>query len=245
MNPTRIVAAFLAAILAFHEAASLEANFAPTETEWTLWPSYCRARYVVSGAGRNTLYTRRVPASEVASQQRAIGDRAWAWLHHYCAGLIYMDRAKATTDARVSAHLLANAQEEFVGQYERVPPEDPFFAVLVTTMARLYREQGLTEEALAILAEGIAAQPSAPSPYAFAGLILREEHRLDEAKQMLLAGNEAVNGRSAEIHYFLGLILIDVGDIDGAAEHAQQAYALGYPLPGLREKLRRLGKTAH
>ena len=46
----------------------------------------------------------------------------------------------------------------------------------------------------------------------------------------------------ANIHYNLGLALIEVGRVDDALMHAQLAYKAGFPLPGLREKLKRMGK---
>ena len=46
---------------------------------------------------------------------------------------------------------------------------------------------------------------------------------------------------SAEAHYNLGLMLAKNGQYDQAREHAEQAYNLGYQLPGLRNKLKRVG----
>ena len=46
---------------------------------------------------------------------------------------------------------------------------------------------------------------------------------------------------NAEAHYNIGLLYVDMGKLDLAREHAQRAYALGYPLPGLRNMLRKRG----
>lgn len=46
----------------------------------------------------------------------------------------------------------------------------------------------------------------------------------------------------ADGHYNLGLLYIDMAEYDKALKHAHSAYALGYPLPGLKQKLQRLGK---
>lgn len=46
---------------------------------------------------------------------------------------------------------------------------------------------------------------------------------------------------SPEVHYNLGLVYVQAGDFAKAREHAKVAYAGGYPLPGLRNKLRRAG----
>lgn len=47
---------------------------------------------------------------------------------------------------------------------------------------------------------------------------------------------------SAEIHYNLGLLYIKLKDYEKARLHALRAYQGGFPLPGLRDQLQRLGK---
>jgi tetratricopeptide (TPR) repeat protein len=47
---------------------------------------------------------------------------------------------------------------------------------------------------------------------------------------------------SANVHYNLGLVLLDLKDYDGALVHAKKAYELGFQLPGLRNKLREAGR---
>ena len=43
---------------------------------------------------------------------------------------------------------------------------------------------------------------------------------------------------SANIHYNLGLIFLDLGDFENSLAHAHKAYALGFQLPGLRNRLK-------
>lgn len=47
---------------------------------------------------------------------------------------------------------------------------------------------------------------------------------------------------NANIHYNLGLAYFDLKDFDNSLASAKRAYELGFPLPGLREKLTRAGK---
>jgi Tfp pilus assembly protein PilF len=47
---------------------------------------------------------------------------------------------------------------------------------------------------------------------------------------------------SAEAHYNLGLLEVELGDLDSAVVHAARAYELGFPLPGLRRKLAAAGR---
>ncbi|MDO6709197.1 tetratricopeptide repeat protein [Aliiglaciecola sp. 2_MG-2023] len=46
-----------------------------------------------------------------------------------------------------------------------------------------------------------------------------------------------INSQNPEAHYNYGLLLLTVGEIDKAKEHAKIAYGLGYPLQGLKNKL--------
>lgn len=212
--------------------------FTPTETEWVTWPDYCRARYVVSGAGVKSLFAARVPESEISRQQARMG-AAWYWLHHYCAGLAYLSRANA--DAAKTEYWLKEAEVNFLGYYQRVDQASPMFVDAAINMAQVHRKRGDTGTALRFLDEAMHAQPAATSPYALASIVYRENRDLKGAVAVLLRGNEAVGGNSAELHYFLGLIYIELKDLESATNHAKRAYELGYPLPGLASKLQQLG----
>lgn len=51
-----------------------------------------------------------------------------------------------------------------------------------------------------------------------------------------------LDSKNANVHYNLGLAYFDLKKFDQALESAHVAYAQGFPLPGLRDKLRRAGK---
>lgn len=53
---------------------------------------------------------------------------------------------------------------------------------------------------------------------------------------------DTANGESAENHYHLGMLNLESADLNAGVAHATRAYDLGYPLPGLREKLLALGR---
>ena len=216
--------------------------FTPSETEWATWPAYCRARYVVSAAGRESAFSLRVSTEEVEAYKSQYGGKVWHWLHHYCAGLAYISRAKEANSERQKERLLDEAIGQMRGQYRRVPRGDLFFSLAATSIARAYREKGEPEEALAFIGESIDAHPDYSPAYSLASLVYRDAGNLDKARQVLLEGNDACDGSSAEIHYFLGLIFLDLGDVDAAEVHAKLAYNLGYPLPGLMSRLNRLGR---
>lgn len=72
------------------------------------------------------------------------------------------------------------------------------------------------------------------------GVVLLRLERLEEAIKSLQRGVE-LNANSMNGHYNLGLALVKAKRFDEANRHAQLAYALGHPLPGLREQLLRAG----
>ena len=76
-------------------------------------------------------------------------------------------------------------------------------------------------------------------PFLF-GLYLHRIERFELAEDKYRAAIE-MKPRSAEFHYNLGLLLTRMDRYEDARAEAQQAYRLGYPLPGLRERLARAG----
>jgi len=69
------------------------------------------------------------------------------------------------------------------------------------------------------------------------GMHLHLTNKLRMAEQQyLLALNMAPN--NPEINYNMGLLYVDVGDIDKAKKHANVAYSNGYPLRGLENKIK-------
>jgi tetratricopeptide (TPR) repeat protein len=79
-----------------------------------------------------------------------------------------------------------------------------------------------------------------PAIYVLQGIFF---HRSKQYQDSLRSYDRAlaINPNLAELHYNLGLLLIDMKDYAKAREHAERAYELGYPMPGLRNKLQRLG----
>ena len=83
-------------------------------------------------------------------------------------------------------------------------------------------------------------RPNDPVVYMLHGLhhAMRDKHKkalesYEIAKQKMPA--------SVELHYNIALSLIALGEYDEARESAKFAYDGGFPLPGLRRKLERLG----
>jgi hypothetical protein len=57
---------------------------------------------------------------------------------------------------------------------------------------------------------------------------------------VLLRYEDAKEDDAADAEAFLSHTYMELGMFDKAREHADKAYQLGYPLPGLRNKIERL-----
>lgn len=73
------------------------------------------------------------------------------------------------------------------------------------------------------------------------GIDLLKDHHVKDAIEQLQAA-ESLSSDDPNVQYNLGLAYFDLGDFDQSLTHAHRAYALGFPLPGLHDKLARAGK---
>ena len=137
--------------------------------------------------------------------------------------------------------MLARAQDETEFTYRGSNPSSFKFAYVASQLAAIYFEQGESDSALEVLESAITDQPKSEMLYSALAVYLRKVGRIRDAKDALLPGNDVTSGESAEINYNLGLVSLEMGEVDEAVRYARRAYELGYPLPGLRKKLVRLG----
>ena len=72
------------------------------------------------------------------------------------------------------------------------------------------------------------------------GIHLHKADRFEDAIEKYRVARDLMPN-AAEVHYNLGLAYVELGDTERAREAAVKAYQLGYPLPGLKSKLRRAG----
>ncbi len=228
-------------VLLMRSPVALALAFAPTEAEWYHWPDYCQARYTVSGAGTDSQFANRVDPATVKSWEAKLGPDVWYALHHYCAGMIIATRAKAEPDKKERLALFNRAIDEDQFTLQRMPQAHPMRAEIAARMGLLYAEIGQPDLALQHFDIAIDGCPSCGVGYEAKSMYLKSHGQLEAARDVLVAGDKAVDGSSAQIHYFLGLVLLELKDFDAASEQARKAYGQGYPLPGLRDLLAKAG----
>jgi tetratricopeptide (TPR) repeat protein len=212
----------------------------PTDLEWATWPEYCRARFVVSAGGRESTHVKDVSKATIALWESRTGGW-WYALHHHCAALIQNQRARVEADPAKRNYMLKTAVRDLQFTIARTPETNPGYIESTTQLAFTLEQMGDVKAALEYLDAAIKLNPTAAKAYAAKAMVLRNKKDPEGALAALVAGNEAVQGKSAELHYFLGLTYLDLRQYDQAQIHAREAYAMGHQLPGLRRKLADLG----
>ena len=217
-------------------------DFVPTPTEWTTWPEYCRVQYSSIMSSRDSEYADAYPPAEFDRLKDRLGVHAYYSLHHFCAGLHWINRARVETDPGMRRYLLQNALEETLFTYKSAEHASVVFPDIAISLAKIRRELGQVGPAIEVLEKAIKDQPERVDLYGTLALLHRDQNHPDKAKEVLMRADALSGGQSAEVQYTLGLINLEIGDVDAAVKNAARAYELGYPLPWLKNKLRALGK---
>jgi tetratricopeptide (TPR) repeat protein len=215
-------------------------NFYPTDAEFATMPPYCQARYVLSSSGERSRFVAQVSLDDIAYWKGQFGPECWGMLHHYCAGVVHMQRSKTQTAPSGRKWELHLAEDEFNYATKHCPATDRFSANVATQMAMVYADQGRAVDAMSALDRAIRTHPDYDGAYIARSILLTRSGKASESKQVLLQGVEATGG-TAELHYALGLAYFNLRDFEASREQARKAYALGYPIPGLRNKLEKAG----
>ena len=212
-------------------------GFTLTDREFAGWPRWCQELYVATGVGRTTQFATRISPD---AAQRAAKNPQLNGFWHYCAGMVWLERARAEPDPGRADYMYRKTIDETSFNYALTPSGHFLRGDMGATLGLAYRGVREYDKAMEFLEKAIREEPAHPQSYTAMYLVLRDLGRNDEAREILIRGNEATKGKSAELHYFLGLAYVDAGDAASARKHADQAYRLGYPLPGLKNKLDRL-----
>lgn len=214
-------------------------SFVPSEQDWALWPPYCRANYLTEMTPyRRTQWYNALPPSEVKKWRDQLSTTGY--FHHYCHGLALLNAARYAPESERRRYQLAEAVAEFRATLERNTVASPFFAIMVADTATALELLGEREEAVRLVTELIEASPKRPEGYSRLALLYKSSGEVEKARNVLEKGVKATGGGSAEIHYHLGLLALDMGDIAAARKHADEAYRMGYPLGGLKKRLAEL-----
>lgn len=101
--------------------------------------------------------------------------------------------------------------------------------------------RGATYSVECYMIRGERWRPDDPMVKTIYGLFLLQSGKAKEAIAKFEAARE-LDTNNANVNYNLGLAYMRLKDYDKALESAHRAYAQGFPLPGLRDQLKRAGK---
>ncbi len=231
------------AVMLLCTATAQAYDFRPTAAEWKTWPDYCKAKYVITQVGERSPYRRFVSKDMITQWQGLLGIQTWTNIHHGCAGMIWIQRAERLEGKNAQQHdfAVSRAVDEATYSLGRTPGDHPVAHKLKMVMARADYSAGNTERALARMEEIVREAPEMAEGYAVLSTYLYREKKFDRAREVLEQGLTTVEEPTAEMHYFLGLVLLRQKAYVEARVQAEEAYRLGYPLPGLKRRLKSLG----
>jgi tetratricopeptide (TPR) repeat protein len=182
------------------------------------------------------------PKAKIDAQRDFLGAATFERVHHYCAGLLWIGKSRTENEPVQRRFALQKAQDEILFTYRGLPAGSMIIPLSHIALGQICMERNEPKCAIDNLSQAVTLDPKDPSAYSALAIVYRREQKLALARDTLLKGDQATEGKSAEIHYNLGLIYLDLGDSDHALEQAHAAYRLGHPLPGLRNRLQRMGK---
>lgn len=126
----------------------------------------------------------------------------------------------------------------------RVFPNHPRALVAMSKLARRQntaRPRGSSHSVECWFQRAVQFQPNDAQVRLLFGIELLKSGKRDDAVEQLKVA-ESLAGNDANVHYNMGLAYFDLGDYEKSLAYAHTAYQMGFPLPGLRDKLMRAGK---
>ena len=214
-----------------------------TDFFFFFWPDFCKAGWLNGSGGARSVFQGRMPPGEVSQiLRRAPQSVGIAGLWHFCLAMAETNRAKVKPYNSATARSLQDALNDFSYSFGRTPITAPGYSMLTAHYGTALYISGRKEEAIVMWEKGMQARPSSRESYlAMAEMLLKERKNIDALK-ILLRYEENKAYDSPDVEYFLGHIYFELKRYQKAREHADKAYKLGYPFPGLRRKLERIGK---
>lgn len=217
-------------------------QFDMSESEFSSWPMYCQARYASIGVGKEHSFSVNFSQTLIEQAREQLGAETFERVHHWCAGMTWLNRARVERNSKMREFQLNEAKTESLFTLQDLPPDSMITPSILVTLGLVCQEQQDFNCASENFEKAIAVRPTEASPYSALALLHRKRKRLDAARDVLIRGDTALGGQSAEIHYNLGLISLEMNEVDTALKYAHKAYSNGYPLPGLKNKLLRMGR---
>lgn len=200
-----------------------------TPVEWSTLSDYCKAWILRSGYKQIVPPSNTLPLSWANSMPNIYG---LADPHHFCMGLVYLERAK------IGKARYQQAIGELTYSQSEMEPGEPGYPYATSYVATAYYRSGDRARASSLWQGCIQAQPQNRLCYLSMADALFSEKRFKEALELLLKYDEMKDGEYPDAEHFIARALYENKRYAEALTHAERASELGYPSSGLRDKLR-------
>jgi predicted Zn-dependent protease len=202
--------------------------------EWAFLSPLCKSQLMLS------TYSSMVPPELRLSRETALEyarqSAGMPGAHHFCAGLVHLNRAKRGA----GSYAMAISEMEYT--QNQMETNAPLFSYVHSYLGTAYYRAGKRATAMRMWSLGISTQPQHRECYLAMAEALLSEHKPQEALDVLLKFDEVKDTEYADVEHFIAQTYFDLKNYDEAKAHVEKAYALGYPVFGLRDKLKRIGK---
>lgn len=226
-----------AAYLGFAAAVVLSAVSGPaaaeselTPLEWSGLPDYCKAAMLQSG------YRHIVPSTNTLTvpwaRAQGFNEYGLAGAHHFCMGLVHLDRA------RMGRGSYKDAIGELGYSQSQMEPTDRGYAYATSYLGTANYRAGNRGKAHALWQGCIQAQPQLRYCYLAMADALISEKRPQQALDLLLRYDDLKDAEYPDAEHFIARAYYETKRYPEALKRAERASELGYPVSGLRDKLR-------
>ena len=217
-------------------AAALGALSAPavaesplTAVEWSTLPDYCKAAMLKSAYRHIVPSSNRLTPTWAFSVPNTYGVPG---AHHFCMGMVLLDRAKK----RQASY--REALNELTYSHVEMDSSQPGYPYVAHYVATAHYRSGDRVRAYNLWQDCIEAQPQSRYCYLSMADALLTDKRPKEALDLLLKYDEAKEAEYPDAEHFIARALYENKRYPEALARAERAAELGYPLSGLRDKLR-------
>jgi hypothetical protein len=192
-------------LLAQNEDEILDFQHAyPQRAEYIYLPNYCVLKMEIM---KLTNDGRKLPPN-IAREQEAwtkrLGETSWTYIHHYCAGLIRINRFERSiaigiggvanmTDLQKSTLVYALHEFESV-ESPYIKSHSPLYAEAIISHAKALSLLGRKQAAVDKMSEGISSEPERDILYLCLAQILFEMGDQRQAKKVLELGERRTKG---------------------------------------------------
>lgn len=101
------------------------------------WPEYCRAKYADGPRKNDFPESANYPKAKIEYWSNQLGKETWTTVHHYCGGLMYMQRAATEHSDKERERSLRAAETNFEHSLERVTPTSPLYQDMESALLRV------------------------------------------------------------------------------------------------------------